>query len=88
MEGYYAKFAYGYALNDANQGFLKLNLTQKRGVGFGFDHSLEEASQQGELSVFLEPSEGSFSGRLNYRAQLKPSLQHQRQSLFPAGQRV
>lgn len=70
VEGYYAKFAYGYALNEANSGFLRLNLTQKRGTGYGFDHSLALDNQQGEFSVFFEPEEGSFSGRLDHRAQL------------------
>lgn len=70
VEGYYAKFAYGYILNDENSGFLRLNLTQKRGVGFGIDHLLEARTQQGELSLFVEPSQSSFTGRLNHRAQL------------------
>lgn len=70
VEGYYAKFAYGYLLNDENSGFLRLNLTQKRGVGFGLDHMLDAPKQQGELSLFVEPSMGSFTGRMNYRAQL------------------
>ncbi|MEI6503139.1 MAG: hypothetical protein WCP21_19185, partial [Armatimonadota bacterium] len=68
-EGFYAKFSYGYFLNDENSGFLKLNLTQKRGVGFGVDHTLETPSQQGEFSLFLEPSMGSFSGNVTHRAQ-------------------
>lgn len=70
VEGYYAKFAYGYILNDANSGFLRLNLTQLRGVGFGIDHLLDEPKQQGALSLFVEPSEGSLTGRVNYHIQV------------------
>jgi len=74
VEGYYAKFAYGYAINDANTGFLRLHLTQKRGVGFGFDHILDESQQWAELSVFTEPEVGSISGQLLHRGQYSKPL--------------
>ena len=70
VEGYYAKFAYGYLLNDANSGFIRLNLTQKRGTGFGFDHLLEDIRQTAQVSFFAEPDEDSYSGRLLHRLQL------------------
>ena len=69
VEGYYAKFAYGYALDESNTGFLRLNLTQKRGVGLGFDHTLNASQQWAELSVFAEPEMGSFTGQLQHRGQ-------------------
>ncbi|MGE5531736.1 MAG: hypothetical protein ACM3VW_06460 [Bacteroidota bacterium] len=70
VEGFYAKFAYGYILDEANDGFIRFQLTTKRGVGFGVDHTLDALRQQGQLSLFFEPSEGSFSGRLNHHAQI------------------
>ena len=70
VEGYYAKFAYGYVLNDENSGFLRLNLTQLRGVGFGIDHLLDAPKQQGELSLFYEPKMGSLTGEVSYKNQL------------------
>lgn len=69
VEGFYAKFAYGYMLNEENTGFLRLHLTQKRGVGLGFNHTLETERQFAEISVFGEPSEGSLTGRLLHRGQ-------------------
>ena len=74
VEGYYAKFAYGYSLNDENSGFIRLHLTQKRGVGLGFDHTLDAGEQYAELSMFTEPSQGSFTGRLLHRGQYSDPL--------------
>jgi hypothetical protein len=74
VEGYYAKFAYGYALSDENSGFLRLHLTQKRGVGFGFDHILDASRQWAELSVFAEPERGSLTGQLMHRGQYAEPL--------------
>ncbi len=62
VEGYYAKLAYMYLAGDLGDGFLRLNLSQKRGVGLGADHYFA-GSHDGELSVFFEPSEGSFTTR-------------------------
>ena len=69
VEGYYAKFAYGYSLNDENYGVIRLHLTEKRGVGVGFDHTLDAGKQYAQLSVFTEPEQGSFTGRLLHRGQ-------------------
>lgn len=69
VEGYFAKFAFGYVLNETQDGFLKLHLTQKRGIGLGLDHLLEQRKQTAEISVFVEPSEGSMTGRLEHHLQ-------------------
>lgn len=74
VEGYYAKFAYGYTLNDENYGVLRLNLTQRRGIGVGFDHTLDAGKQYAELSVFSEPSQGSLTARLMHRGQYSDLL--------------
>jgi hypothetical protein len=70
VEGYFAKFSFGYVLNAANTGFLRLNVTSKRGTGFGLDHSLEQPHQTGELSLFFEPAMDSYSGHLTHHVQL------------------
>lgn len=70
VEGYYLKFALGYLLNEANSGFVRLHLTQNRGVGFGLDHLLDTPRQSAELSFFMEPAEGSVTGRLNDQLKL------------------
>ena len=65
VEGYFAKAAYMYLLNEANSGVLRLHMTQKRGPGLGFDHDFEFGRNYGTLVLFGEPSEGSWSGRLS-----------------------
>ncbi len=40
-EGYFAKFAYPYALTTAALGILRLDLIQKQGIGTGFDQSYQ-----------------------------------------------
>ncbi len=62
VEGYYAKLAYMYLAGELGDGFLRLNLSENRGVGLGADHYFE-GSHVGELSLFFEPQEGSFSAR-------------------------
>ncbi len=73
-EGYFAKFAYMYLLNEANSGVLRLHLTQKRGTGLGFDHDFDLGSNYGDLRFFSEPSEGSWSGRLSDRQYFSDSV--------------
>ncbi len=74
VEGYFAKLALGYLLNAANTGFLRLHLTQKRGIGLGFDHLLDQDRQSAEVSFFAEPDQGSLTGRINHRLQLSSPL--------------
>lgn len=73
VEGYYAKFAFAYLMGVAGEGLVRLNLTQKRGVGLGFEHSLSNALQQGAGTVMWEPSQGSLMTRLQHRYQLSDS---------------
>ena len=44
-EGYFAKFAIGYALASALPGILRLDLLQKKGIGTGFEQDYGSASQ-------------------------------------------
>lgn len=74
VEGYFAKLAYLYVLNPENSGLLRLNVTQKRGTGLGFDHTLETAQQHGELAVLWEPNEGALSSRLDHRWQMSQEM--------------
>jgi len=61
VEGFFLKLGYPYDTGDAGNGLLRLNLTQKRGVGLGFDHVFDTGAHQGEVDTFFEPSEGSSS---------------------------
>lgn len=74
VEGYFAKLALGYLLNAANTGFVRLHLTQKRGLGLGFDHLLDQDRQSAEVSFFAEPNQGSRTGRVSHRLQLSSPL--------------
>jgi hypothetical protein len=74
VEGYFAKLALGYALSAANTGFVRLHLTEKRGIGLGFDHLLDQERQSAEVSFFAEPEMSSRSGRISHRLQLSSPL--------------
>ncbi len=74
VEGYFAKFAYLYLLNEQNSGVLRLHLTQKRGTGYGFDHDFDFGANYGDLRFFGEPSQGSWSGRLSDTHQFSESF--------------
>jgi len=67
VEGFYAKFAFAYLLGALGDGAIRLNLTQKRGVALGFDHTLDSKSQQGTIGLMFEPSEGSLTSRISHR---------------------
>lgn len=64
VEGYYAKLAYLYYISEAHSGFARYQTTEKRGMGFGVDHAFDFVDNYGNLRIFAEPDEGSFSGRL------------------------
>ena len=44
-EGYFIKFAFGYALTDALPGILRVEEFQKKGTGLGFDQDFGSSSQ-------------------------------------------
>ncbi len=75
VEGYYAKLAYMYLAGQAAEGLLRLNLTQKRGIGLGVDHSIFSDQQTGEGSLFFEPSQGAMTTRLRHRYKFSSALQ-------------
>ncbi len=74
VEGYYAKFAYLYLAGDYGDGLVRLHLTQKRGIGFGAEHEFDSALQSGQLSLFLEPEMGAFSGRARHTYHFNEAL--------------
>jgi hypothetical protein len=69
VEGYYAKFAFLYLAGDSSSGVVKLNLTQKRGVGLGFDHLLEQPNQTLRASLMFEPQSKSVTADITDRMQ-------------------
>ena len=75
VEGYYTKLAYMYLAGQAAEGLLRLNLTQKRGIGLGVDHSIFSDQQTGEGSLFFEPSQGAMTARLRHSYQFSSAFQ-------------
>lgn len=63
VEGYYAKLAYLYLTGASANSYVRLHLTQKRGIGLGADHYYRLGPHAGEASVFYEPGQGALSGR-------------------------
>lgn len=70
VEGYYAKFAYGYLVGNVGRGTVRLNLTSERGVALGLLQRIDSPRQSGEGSILWEPKEKSLSGRLTHRLEL------------------
>jgi lipopolysaccharide export system protein LptA len=65
IEGNYMKFAFLYLLGAGSNGVARLHLTQKRGIGLGFDHVFESERHEMDLSLFDEPSQGALSARVS-----------------------
>ncbi|MGI5817446.1 MAG: hypothetical protein ACOX9R_05050 [Armatimonadota bacterium] len=66
VEGFYAKFAYLYLTSSELNSYVRLHLTEKRGIGIGGDHYFRTGPHSGEASLFFQPSEGSMSARLRH----------------------
>jgi lipopolysaccharide export system protein LptA len=52
-EGSFLKAAYPYMATEHSQGFLKLDLMQKRGVGIGLDHTLSTKLATSQASLYF-----------------------------------
>jgi hypothetical protein len=66
VEGRFLKLAALYYMSVHNSGVARLHLTEKRGIGFGFDHLLQDARQTLDMSVFDEPSQGALAARARH----------------------
>ncbi len=74
VEGFYAKLAYLYLTGSTMNSYVKLHLTEKRGIGFGADHYFRTGPHSGEVSLFLQPEEGSVSGRARHAWEISEGL--------------
>ncbi|BDI31989.1 hypothetical protein CCAX7_40400 [Capsulimonas corticalis] len=76
-EGYFAKFAIGYALSTTLPGILKIDAMQKKGLGLGFDQNYGETSDlkhgAGLVSLYhladRSTGQDNISGSLNHQQQ-------------------
>jgi len=66
LEGYFVRLPYQYLLNADNLGTLRLDLTQKRGVGLGLDHFYTLGSGRGEAFAYLSTGAEDYTLRLNH----------------------
>lgn len=74
VEGFYAKFAYLYLTGSELNSYVRLHLTEKRGIGFGGDHYFLTGPHSGEASLFIEPDQGSMSARLRHNWDISRDL--------------
>lgn len=74
VEGFYAKFAYLYLTGSELNSYVRLHLTEKRGIGLGADHYFRAGQHSGEASLFMEPDEGSMSARLRHNWEIGSDL--------------
>jgi hypothetical protein len=74
VEGQYLKLAFLYLMGAHNSGVARLNLTQRRGLGLGLDHALQDHRQTLDLSVFNEPAEGALAGSFRHAYTFSSSL--------------
>jgi hypothetical protein len=69
-EGYFVKFAQGYALRNTLPGLARLDLMSKKGIGVGTDNEYDFGAAAGALSLYLlrDQNRGlnSFAGRINH----------------------
>lgn len=73
-EGAYLKTSYAYMANANAQGFLKLDLMQKRGVGTGIDQMYRSGAGNGLASIYFlaDRQNGGYdiSGRLQHQQKI------------------
>ncbi|MHB0912111.1 MAG: LptA/OstA family protein [Armatimonadota bacterium] len=73
-EGSYLKTSYTYTASEKNQGLLKLDLMQKRGLGTGLEHAYKLSAGSGRANIYYlkdkEIGSGSLTGSLQHHQKL------------------
>jgi hypothetical protein len=69
-EGYFVKFALGYALRNTLPGLGRLDLMSRKGIGLGTDNEYNFGAAAGALSLYLLNDQGrgltNFASRINH----------------------
>lgn len=73
-EGYFVRLPYQYLLNADNLGLLRLDVTEKRGLGLGIDHFYTLASGNGEAFAYLNSDEKDYTLRLRHTQPLPADI--------------
>ena len=74
VEGFYAKMAYLYLTEGDLDGFIRVHLTEKRGIGAGADHRFDTGAHRGEASLFYEPDQGALNTRVRHHWDIDEDL--------------
>ena len=73
-EGMFLKTAYAYTAKENAQGFLKLDLMQRRGIGTGIEHYYQMPSGSGQVSLYYlrdkEIGGNNITGRIEHNQRL------------------
>ncbi|HUV05099.1 MAG TPA: hypothetical protein VMX94_08325 [Armatimonadota bacterium] len=73
-EGMFLKTSYAYTATEKSQGFLKLDLMQRRGIGAGIEHSYNLSAASGLVSLYYladrEIGGNNITGRLQHQQKL------------------
>lgn len=73
-EGAFLKTAYAYTATENTQGFLKLDLMQKRGIGTGIEQYYKNPNINGQVSLYYladqETGSNNITGRLQHQQKL------------------
>lgn len=74
VEGFFAKLAYLYLTSSTYNSYVRLHLTEKRGMGLGAEHYFRTGPHSGEIAAFWEPDQGAVSGRARHSWQVSDTL--------------
>lgn len=70
----FVKAAYSYMATKESQGFLKLDLMQKRGIGTGLEHSIKNSAMSTKASLYYladqEIGGSNITGRLQHQQKM------------------
>ncbi len=73
-EGRFLHIAVPYTTGRDASGAFRLNVTEQRGRGYGIEHFFYTSRQDGEVVVFWEPQERSFTSRARHGYDLTSTL--------------
>lgn len=73
-EGRFLRISFPYTSGREASGAFRLNLSQRRGLGIGAEHFVYAREQGGEVFLFWEPQEGSFTSRARHTYDFSPTF--------------
>ncbi len=74
FEGYYLRLLYQYVFNRNELGGVRLDLTEKRGIGLGVDHFYTAGNNYGEAFVYGREDLSEYVTRLDHHSNLPDNI--------------